>query len=56
MKEVEWDVTVTIQPVAPPSQGKGYPVGFFEQTYGSCQDDPIVVDAEGIYEEQDHLL
>jgi hypothetical protein len=30
MKEVEWDVTVTIQPVAPPSQGKGYPAGFFE--------------------------
>jgi hypothetical protein len=56
MKEVEWDVTVTIQPVAPPSQGKGYPAGFFEQTYGSCQDDPIVIDDEGIDEEQDHLL
>ncbi len=30
MKEVEWDVMVTIQPVAPPFQGKGYPAGFFE--------------------------
>ncbi|MDV2998168.1 MAG: hypothetical protein N4J56_007873 [Chroococcidiopsis sp. SAG 2025] len=56
MKEVEWDVTVTLQPVALPSQGKGYPAGFFEQTYGSCQDDPIVIDDEGIYEEQDNVL
>ena len=24
--------------------GKGYPPKFFEQTYGSCQDDPIVVE------------
>jgi len=49
-------VTVTIQPVAPPYQGKDYPAGFFEQAYGSCQDDPIVIDVEGIYEEEDHLL
>ncbi|MBE9250933.1 DUF2281 domain-containing protein [Dolichospermum sp. LEGE 00240] len=24
----------------------GWPPGFFEQTYGSCQDDPIVIDDE----------
>jgi len=35
MKEVEWDVTVTIQPVAP-FPGKAILLGF-EQTHGSCQ-------------------
>ncbi|MBW4513381.1 MAG: hypothetical protein KME64_44035 [Scytonematopsis contorta HA4267-MV1] len=26
----------------------GYPPGFFEQTYGICADDPIVIDSEVI--------
>lgn len=51
IKEMEWDVTVMIVPVSSPSQRKDYPAEFFEQTYGSCQDDLIVIDADGIYEE-----
>jgi hypothetical protein len=48
-------VTVTYQqlePSAPPKTPEelGWPVGFFEQTYGSCQDDPIVIDSEGDFE------
>jgi hypothetical protein len=48
IKDTELEITLTI---APTRQGKGYPPGFFEQTYGSCQDDPIVLDDEGIYED-----
>jgi hypothetical protein len=32
---------------------RGWPVGFFEQTYGICADDPIVVDDGGIAEALD---
>jgi hypothetical protein len=49
MKDTELEVTLTISPVR---SDRGYPPGFFEQTYGSCQADPIVIDAEGIYEER----
>ena len=56
LKDTELDVILTIEPVSPAQKGKGYPPGFFEQTYGSCQDDPIVIDEEGIYEEQEELL
>lgn len=56
-KDTEMNVTVTIEHITPISEGKGYPANFFEQTYGSCEDDPIVIDDdEGIYEEQDESL
>lgn len=46
-KEVE--IMVIYQPIEIPKQQKtpeelGWPPGFFERTYGSCQDDPIVID------------
>jgi hypothetical protein len=50
MKDTELEVTLTIAPVR---SGKGYPPGFFDRTYGSCQADPIVIDDEGIYEERE---
>lgn len=56
LKDAELDITVTIEPVAPGLKGRGYPPGFFEQTYGSCQDDPIVIDEEGIYEDTEEVL
>jgi len=34
----------------------GWPSGFFERTYGSCQDDPIVIDSEGTFEEREEIL
>jgi hypothetical protein len=48
IKDTDLEITLTISPAR---QGKGYPPGFFEQTYGSCQDDPISLDDEGIYED-----
>ncbi|MBE9038909.1 hypothetical protein [aff. Roholtiella sp. LEGE 12411] len=57
-KEIE--VTVTYQQLEPSAQVKtpeelGWPVGFFEQTYGSCQDDPIVIDYEGDFEIREEI-
>ncbi|MEH1822090.1 MAG: DUF2281 domain-containing protein [Nostoc sp.] len=37
-------------------EGKGWPPGFFEKTYGSCQDDPIVIDYEGDFEEREEIV
>ncbi len=34
----------------------GWPPGFFESTYGSCQDDPIVIDDEGTFEDREEIL
>jgi hypothetical protein len=53
LKNTELEVTLSISLTR---QGKGYPPGFFEQTYGSCQDDPIVIDDEGIIEDEEELL
>ena len=53
IKDTELEVTLTIYPAR---QGKDYPPEFFEQTYGSCKDDPIVIDDEGIYEERDEEI
>jgi hypothetical protein len=53
--ETELEVTLMLEPGASPPQGKGYPPGFFEQTYGICADDPIIIDNEGIREDFDDL-
>ena len=52
LKDTELEVTLTISPAR---QGKGYPPGFFEQTYGSCIEEPIVIDDEGIIEDEEEL-
>ncbi len=53
IKDTELEVTLTISPAG---QGRGYPPGFFEQTYGSCQDEPIVIDDEAIVEDEAEFL
>ncbi|WGV23547.1 hypothetical protein [Halotia branconii] len=58
-KEVE--IMVIYQPIEIPKQQKtpeelGWPPGFFEQTYSSCQDDPIVIDSEGDFEEREEIV
>lgn len=50
--ETELEVTLMFEPDTLPSQGKGYPPGFFERTYGICADDPIVIDDEVIREDE----
>lgn len=52
-KEVE--IMVIYQSLENPTQPKapgdlGYPPGFFEQTYGSCADDPIALKPAGEFE------
>jgi hypothetical protein len=49
IRDIKIEVTVTYQQLEPSVSTKtpdelGWPAGFFEQTYGSCQDDPIVID------------
>lgn len=55
------EVTVTYQQLEPSARPKtpeelGWPPGFFEQTYGSCQDDPIVIDFEGDFETREEIV
>lgn len=48
------EVTVTYQKLETAEVDKnGWPIGFFDRTYGICADDPIVVDNGGIDEELD---
>jgi len=55
-KEVEVMVIYhSIETTQTPSD-LGYPPGFFEQTYGSCQDDPIVIDSEGDFEQREEIV
>ncbi|MBN3921713.1 hypothetical protein [Nostoc sp. NMS4] len=58
-KEIE--VMVIYQQLKPSTTTKtpeelGWPPNFFEQTYGSCQDDPIVIDSEGDFETREEIL
>jgi antitoxin ParD1/3/4 len=34
-------------------KGKGWPPGFFEETFGAFKDDPLVIDSEGIFEDEE---
>ncbi|QLE45739.1 hypothetical protein FD723_36405 (plasmid) [Nostoc sp. C052] len=56
-KEVE--VMVIYQQIEPSAAKKteelGCPPGFFEQTYGSFQDDPMVIDYEGDFEIREEI-
>ncbi|WP_193201001.1 hypothetical protein [Nostoc sp. MG11] len=61
VKDKEIEVTVIYQQLEPSSGVKtseelGWPPGFFEQTYGSCQDDPIVIDYEGDFETREEIV
>jgi len=54
IQESEVEVTVTYQKLPPQeADERGWPVDFFERTYGICADDPIVIDDGGILEALD---
>ncbi len=55
LKDAEFNITIEPVDTAAPT-GEGYPPGFFAVTYGSCQDDPIEIDEEGIDDDLDELL
>ena len=37
------------------TEAKGWPAGFFEETFGSFSDEPLVRDEQGAYEIRDEL-
>ena len=54
------EVMVVVQPIAPASGRKtpedlGWPPGFFEQTAGCWQGEPLVREPQGEYEVRDEL-
>lgn len=58
--DAELEVTVSIQPVDSPSevdspQGKGWPPGFFERTFGSLRDEPLEREPQGELQERELL-
>lgn len=58
-KEIEVMVIYqTIEPSAPQKTPEEleWPPEFFEQTYGSCQGDPIVIDYEGDFETREEIV
>ena len=50
LTNTELDVVLIVQPVASVDQALGWPPGFFEQTYGSFRDQPLVREPQGEYE------
>ncbi|MBO3460354.1 hypothetical protein G7B40_018265 [Aetokthonos hydrillicola Thurmond2011] len=60
LQNADVEVTVTVQPANRTMeeevlQGKGWPPGFFEETFGSCKDDPIVIDSNGVFDDSEEL-
>ena len=51
----ELEVVLIVQPVEPAGEKVGWPPGFFEQTYGSFRDQPLVREPQGEYEVRDEL-
>jgi hypothetical protein len=54
------EVMVVVQPILPTSahkmpEDRGWPPGFFEQTFGCLQDAPLVREPQGEYEVRDEL-
>jgi len=53
VKNTELEVLVVFQAMTPPRQEKAaqhpkWPSDFFEKTWGSCADAPIIIDEEGV--------
>jgi len=58
-KEIEVIVTYKqrkLSALPKTSEELGWTPGFFEQTYGSCQDDPIMIDSEGDFEIREEMV
>jgi hypothetical protein len=60
LTNAELEVTVTFQPLPlnnreNNTQGKGWPPNFFEETFGACKDDPIIIDRDGIFDDSEDL-
>ena len=54
LTDAELEVTVTVQPVSTP-EGKGWPPGFFEETFGSLRDELLEREPQGELQEREPL-
>ena len=54
LTNTELEVVLVVQPVST-AEAHGWPPGFFEQTYGSLRDQPLVREPQGEYEIRDEL-
>ncbi|MBD2569934.1 DUF2281 domain-containing protein [Anabaena lutea] len=52
-KSQKYDKDAKSQPQQKSPEELGWPPSFFEQTYGSCQDDPIILDDDDNFEEKE---
>lgn len=55
LTNTDLEVVLIVQPVASAGLELGWPSGFFEQTYGSFRDQPLVREPQGEYEIRDEL-
>jgi hypothetical protein len=57
--DTDLEVTVKVETIAPQSnnspQGKGWPPGFFEETFGCLKEEPLIIDGEGIFDDEEKL-
>lgn len=61
LTDAELEVTVTFKALSPPQgeqlpQGKGWSPGFFEETFGCFKDDPLVIDSEGVFDDEEEMV
>ena len=61
LSNTDLEIMLIFQPIKLPSLRKkpedlGWPPNFFEQTFGSCAEDPLVRAPPGEYEEREVLL
>ncbi|NET59212.1 MAG: hypothetical protein F6K47_24650 [Symploca sp. SIO2E6] len=60
LTDAELEVTVTFKTLPPPEegqlpQGKGWSPGFFEETFGAFKDNPLIIDSEGIFDDEEDV-
>lgn len=61
LTDAELEVTVTFKALPSPEegqlpQGKGWSPGFFEETFGSFKDDPLIIDSEGVFDDEEEIV
>jgi len=58
LKNMGLELLIVFQPITPeaPAVDLGWPVGYFEQTYGSFQDDPLERPPQGEFEVREVLI
>jgi hypothetical protein len=56
VKDTDLEVVMVMHPSETPVDELGWPVGFFDKTYGSLADDPIERPPQGQYETRDEVL